>query len=181
MRCLFAGLLLLCASAAQAQQMRGSVEAKDCSPGFWSSVAAATGLVTCGSATGVSTSADYTWTGTHKFGAVFGRIGNGGSEISGATYTVAAADCGTTLIFTSASAVTVTIPASLVTGSDTCSFGVWERGAGAVSMTGTAVSAATRVSKPGWTKTSGQDAMLSIAVAAISGTTYANIMGDGAP
>lgn len=143
-------LLLLLPSIASAQQMRSPVEAKECSPGAWQSVSGATGLVTC--------------------------IG-GVSTQSGTSYTLAATDCGTTLRFTSGSAVTLTLPASLAAG---CALAVLQVGAGQVSLT--AGSGAALVSRQSYTKTSGQWALIGLTVDSNAGGSAAHyvLTGDGA-
>ena len=52
------------------------------------------------------------------------------STQSGTTYTLATADCGTTVVFTSSSGVTVTIPSTL----SNCNFAIAQRGVGSVSL-----------------------------------------------
>ena len=172
MRYLLAGLLLLCASAAQAQQMRGSVEAKDCSPNLWQSVAPATGLVTCGAPAGVDTTAAYTWTGTHTFGTVVGAV----NTQTGTTYTLAASDCGKTIRATNVSAVTITTLNSLPVG---CSIAVLQTGTGQVTIT--SGSGATLVSRNAYTKTSGQWALIGLFVESNAGGSAAQyvLTGDG--
>lgn len=72
--------------------------------------------------------------------------GGGGSTIiavttqSGTTYTLASSDCGSLINFTNASAVTVTIPATLPLG---CNIAFLQAGAGKVSVNGSAVTPAT--------------------------------------
>ena len=71
-----------------------------------------------------------TWTGAQTFGAVNG----GGNVQSGTTYTTVASDCGKTLLFTNAGAVTVTIAASIAPASGTiCIMAILQGGASKVS------------------------------------------------
>ena len=143
-------LLLLVASSAPAQQMRSPVEAKQCSPGAWQAVSGSTGLVTCMG--GVSTQ-------------------------SGATYTLAATDCGTTIRFTSGSAVTLTLPASLVAG---CALAVLQAGTGQVSLV--VGSGAGLVSRQNYSKTAGQWALIGLTIDTNVGGSAAHyvLTGDGA-
>lgn len=98
---------------------------------------------------------------------------------SGTTYTLANTDCGTVVNFTSGTAVTVTIPATLNLD---CSVNILQTGAGQVSMTGTAVTAATLHSSHSFTKTAGQYAMITIFIYQNSGgsSAIADLLGDGA-
>ena len=98
---------------------------------------------------------------------------------SGTTYTLANTDCGTVINFTSGTAVTVTIPATLNVD---CSVNILQTGAGQVSMTGTAVTAATLHSAHAFTKTGGQYAMITIFIYSNAGgsSAIADLLGDGA-
>lgn len=173
-------LLLCCSVAAQAQQMRGSVEAKDCGPGgSWQSVAAATGLVTCGSGT-VDQTATYNWTGQHTFASVLGSKGNSGTAITGSTYTFQAADCGKTVVFNPSGGVTATIPASIVPATTVCNIGVLVMSAQLVTLNGSAVTPATLLNENGYTKTSGHAGSFNgLSLLTVSGTTYAVLLGSG--
>lgn len=112
-----------------------------------------------------------TWSGTQTFGSVFGTV----TTQAGTTYTLAASDCGTEVVFTNAAAVTVTIPAALTTG---CNIAILQTtAAGQVTVTGTAVSAATLHSAHSYTKTFGQWAIIGIN---IETTGVAILTGDGA-
>ena len=150
MKYLCALMLCVLALSASAQQMRSPVEAKECSPGAWQSVSGTTGLVTCMG--GVSTQ-------------------------SGTTYTLSAADCGTTLRLTSSSPVTLTLPASLAAG---CALAVLQAGTGQVSLT--AGSGATLVSRQSYTKTGGQWGLIGLTIDANVGGSAAHyvLTGDGA-
>lgn len=118
----------------------------------------------------VQTNVANTFTATQTFAGVLGTV----STQSGTTYTLANTDCGTTVRFSSASAVTVTIPATLTVG---CNIAVLQAAAGQVTMTGTAVSAATLQSAHTYTKTFGAGAMLGVTMDASS---HAILTGDGA-
>lgn len=75
---------------------------------------------------------------------------------TGTTYTVAASDTGKHVLLTNASAITVTVPASLLAGFQ-CT---WEQGgAGQVSFSGSAVTAATLNNRQSQTKAAGQHAV----------------------
>jgi hypothetical protein len=130
---------------------------------------------------GINLANDNVWTGTHTFAAVKGNAGNSGTLVSGTTYTFVAADCGTTVVFTSGSAVTATIAASIVpTFPVSCSIGVLQAGSAKVSVNGTAVSAATLVSDGGYTGTSGTAGnQIGLLLLTVSGTAKAFLSGAG--
>lgn len=112
-----------------------------------------------------------TWSGVQTFNNVFGTV----STQSGTTYTLAATDCGTQIAFTNAAAVTVTIPAALTTG---CNIAILQTtAAGQVTVTGTAVAAATLHSGHSYTKTFGQWSIIGINIYT---TGVAILTGDGA-
>lgn len=90
--------------------------------------------------------------------------------VSGTTYTFANGDCGREKTFTSGTAVTATIPATLPLD---CNIAVLQAGAGTVSVNGTAVTAATLHSNGGLTHTAAQWSVLSINV-------YSNVGGSAA-
>lgn len=110
-----------------------------------------------------------TASGVSTFGEVLGSI----SYQSGTTYTFAAADCGTEVIFSNASAVTATIPASLPAG---CNIAVLQTGAGKVSVNGSAVTPVTLQSAHSYTGTYGVNAVIGINIRSGS---YAALTGDG--
>lgn len=121
-----------------------------------------------------------TWSGAQTFGPVYGSLGNSGSVVSGTTYTFVAADCGKTTVFTSNSAVTATIPASIVPASTVCAMAVLQAGTAKVSVDGTAVAAATLISESGFTGTSGTaGSMIGLTLATISAATRAYLTGSG--
>jgi hypothetical protein len=95
------------------------------------------------------------WSGTQTFGAIIGTV----VARSGTTDTLAAGDCGTTIEYTSASAVTVTAPNSLVIG---CHIAIVQGGAGQVTVS--AGASATLVSAHSYTKTFGQNAGIGLSV-----------------
>lgn len=70
-------------------------------------------------------------------------------------------DCGKLIKFSSATAVTVTIPAGLAVG---CQVSIEQGGAGKVSVNGTAVTAATLHSYGGYTGTAGQFAVIGVTI-----------------
>jgi hypothetical protein len=121
-----------------------------------------------------------TWSGAQTFGPVYGSIGNSGAVISGTTYTFAAADCGKTVVFTSGSAVTATIPASIVPATTMCAMAVLQAGAGKVSVNGSAVTPATLISDSSFTGTSGTaGSMIGLTLLTISAATNAYLTGAG--
>lgn len=67
------------------------------------------------------------WSGTQTFGPVVGTV----STQSGTAYTLAAGDCGTTIIFTNSSPITLTTLNSLPTG---CAVGIEQAGNGQVAI-----------------------------------------------
>jgi hypothetical protein len=112
------------------------------------------------------------WSGAQTFGSVLGAV----STQSGTTYTLAVGDCGTTILFTAASAVTVTTTSSLPMG---CSIAIEQVGGQITVATG---SGATQHSAHGFTKTFGQFAILGVFVDANAGGSAADVIitGDGA-
>lgn len=95
-------------------------------------------------------------TGTKTFSSVKGKVGNGGTPVSGTTYSMVAADCGTTIIYTNTSTNTTTIPASIApTFPEVCAVGVLQLGTAKVLVNGSAVSPATLISDQGFTGTNG--------------------------
>lgn len=117
------------------------------------------------------------FSGIQTFGVTLGKSTTQG----GTTYTFTSNDCGTMVIFTNASAVTATIPASIAPASGTmCYIGVRQDGTGQIAVNGSAVTAATLTSAHSYTKTFGQNAMIGLQVTTISATATANLVGDGA-
>ena len=110
-----------------------------------------------------------TWSNAQTFSEVLGTV----STQSGTTYTLAATDCGTEIVFSNASAITVTIPATLVTG---CNIALLQSAAGKVSVNGSAVTPATLHSAHSYTGTSAQWAIIGINIEA---TGTAILTGDG--
>ena len=107
---------------------------------------------------------------------------NGATDVqSGTTYTLVASDCGKTAIFTSSSAVTVTIPASIVPASGTsCIITVIQAGSAKVSVNGSAVTPATLVSANSYTGTSGTaGSIITLTLTTVSATTTAYLGGNG--
>jgi hypothetical protein len=113
------------------------------------------------------------WSGTQTFGAVVGSV----STQSGTTYTLAASDCGTTILFNSGSPITVTTLNSLPAG---CAIAIEQGGSGQIAIN--AGSGATQHSAHGYTKTYGLYAILGLFVDANAGGSAADfiITGDGA-
>jgi hypothetical protein len=114
-----------------------------------------------------------TWSGTQTFGSVIGKV----STQSGTSYTLAANDCGTTILFTNASASVVTTLSSLPAG---CAIAIEQQGGGQVTIA--AGVGATQHSAHSFTKTYGQYAILGLFVDANVGGSAADIIiaGDGA-
>lgn len=137
------------------------------------------GATGCSTATGTSgatlplLNGTNTFSGTQTFGSVIGTI----NTQSGTTYTLAATDCGKTILFTSASSITLTTLNSLVAG---CAIAIEQGGAGQITVT--AGSGATQHSAHSYTKTFAQYAIIGLFVDTNSGGTAADfiITGDGA-
>jgi hypothetical protein len=113
------------------------------------------------------------WSGTQTFGSAIGTV----STQSGTSYMLAASDCGTTILFTNASTITVTTLGSLPPG---CSIAIEQGGAGQVAIA--AGAGATQHSAHSFNKTYGQYAILGLFVDTNAGGSAANIIitGDGA-
>jgi hypothetical protein len=113
------------------------------------------------------------WSGTQTFGPVIGKV----STQSGTTYTLAASDCGTTILFTNSSAITVTTLNSLPAG---CAVAIEQAGTGQVTIG--AGTGATQHSAHSFTKTYGRYAILGLFVDTNAGGSAADIIitGDGA-
>ena len=113
------------------------------------------------------------WSGTQTFGPVVGSV----TTQVGTTYTLAATDCGTTILFTNPSAITVTTLNSLPAG---CAIAIEQEGAGQVTIV--AGAGATQHSAHNYTKTYGPYAILGLFVDTNSGGSAADIIvtGDGA-
>ena len=114
-----------------------------------------------------------TWSGTQNFGPVVGSVSTQG----GGTYALAAGDCGTTILFTNASPITVTTLNSLPAG---CTIAIEQQGGGQVTIA--AGAGTTQHSAHNYTKTYGQYAILGLFVDTNSGGSTADIIitGDGA-
>jgi hypothetical protein len=166
-----AGLLsvgLVGALLAQTVQKVSPVLVFTCSAGSFASALAGTGIFTCTAAP--SSSGNNTWSGTNTFGTVIGTV----TTQSGTTYTLAAADCGTTVKFTNSSPVAVTVPSSLVVG---CNIALLQTTAGG-QVTVSAGGGATFAANPhSFTKTFGQNSYLGVSVFSTSTFT---VTGDGA-
>lgn len=115
-----------------------------------------------------------TFTGAKTFGEVIGAV----TTQSGTTYTFANTDCGTEVDFTSSSAVTATIPATMPVG---CNISVLQAGTAKVSVNGSAVTPATLESHYSYTGTAGQWAIIGLNIEANSGgsSAVAVLTGDG--
>ena len=142
--------------------------------------------VTGSGGTGASLSGNNSWTGTQTFtGGIGGYKVNVGT-LSGTTCTLTSTgnagcsaitngvgDCGTFIKFTSATAVTVTIPTGLAVG---CQIAIEQGGAGKVSVNGSAVTAATLHGAHSYTGTSAQYAVIGVTMDA---SGVAVLTGDG--
>lgn len=103
------------------------------------------------------------------------------NDQSGTTYSLASGDCGRTVAFSNGSAVTVTIPQSIVPAVGTlCRIWIRQDGVGQIAVNGSAVTPATLVSAHGFTKTFGQHAEIWLDLTTIGATATAVLMGDGA-
>ena len=118
-----------------------------------------------------------TWTAAQTFGQVFSTS----RQSSATTESLAATDCGTEVIYTAATTVTVTIPQSIVPAANTnCYIGINQSGAGKVLVNGSAVTPATLVSASGFTGTSGTaGSEIALRLTTIGATTTATLFGDG--
>lgn len=117
------------------------------------------------------------WTGAQTFGEVLGAV----TTQSGTTYTFAATDCGTEVVFSNAGAITATIPATLPVG---CNISILQTGAGKVSVNGSAVAAATlhtHVASSAAVGTAGQWAVIGVNIYSNAGgsSAIAILTGDG--
>lgn len=114
-------------------------------------------------------------------GTIIPSIKGTSRTVSGTTDTLLATDCGTEVIYTSASAVTVTIPQSIVPAAGTtCDIDILQFGAGKVSVNGSAVTPATLVSAHSYTATQGTaGAVIGLNLTTVSATAYAFLTGDG--
>lgn len=113
------------------------------------------------------------WSGDNAFATVRGTV----RSVSGTTDTLSSADCGGTVVYTSASAVTVeTFTNAAPTYS--CSIAIYQKGIGAVSIANGV--SATSVSSHACTKTFGQYAILGLFVQPGAPSEW-NIGGDCAP
>lgn len=115
-----------------------------------------------------------TWSGTQTFGTTVGTI----NTQSGTTYTLAATDCGQTILFTSGSSITLTTLNSLPAG---CAIAVEQGGAGQITVANG--SGATLTSAHSYTKTfNAAGAMIGLFVDTNAGGTAAHFVltGDGA-
>lgn len=117
------------------------------------------------------------WSGSNQFAETLGA----GRTSSATTDTLAASDCGTTVFYTSNSAVTVTIPASIVPANNiVCYMNIAQMGTAKVSVNGSAVTPATLVSELGFTGTSGtQYAIIGLTLSTVSSVTLADLTGSG--
>lgn len=127
------------------------------------------------------------FTGANTFAEVLGATNATGTSGTicrqgATTCTLLATDCGTTVIFANgSSAVTVTIPASIVPASGTsCIITVIEGGTAKVSVNGSAVSAASLVSASSYTGTrAAAGAAITLTLATVASTATAYLTGDG--
>lgn len=112
------------------------------------------------------------------FATVYGRS----RDVSATTDTLSVSDCGKTIFYSSNSAVTVTIPASIVPADGTvCIISIVQVGTAKDSVNGTAVAAATLVSASSYTGTSGTAGSVIdlILTTTAAGTTTAYLTGNG--
>jgi hypothetical protein len=115
-----------------------------------------------------------TWTAAQTFAEVLSTV----STQSGTTYTLANSDCGTEIAFSSSSAVTVTIPATLPVG---CNVSMVQTGTAKVSVNGSAVTPATLHSAHSYTGTFAQWSVIGINIESNVGgsSAIAVLIGDG--
>ncbi len=112
------------------------------------------------------------WSGTQTFGPVVGSV----STQAGTAYTLAATDCGTTILFSGSTSVTLTTLNNLPAG---CAIAIEQAGTGQIVIA--AGAGATQHSAHGYTRTYGQYAILGLFVDSNVGGSAANfiITGDG--
>ena len=122
----------------------------------------------------INLSNNFVWAGAHTFAEVLGSV----APRAGTTDTLAATDCGTEVVYSSSSAVTVTIPNTLPAG---CNISVQQIGTAKVSVNGSAVTPATLRSPHSYTGTNGQYTVIGINVYSnVGGTSaLATLTGDG--
>jgi hypothetical protein len=148
----------------------------NCAAGSIVNYNSTTGVFTCTSIAGQT----LTWTAPQTFqqsttGGIQGYTAKVTTQ-SGTTYTLASTDCGTRILFTSNSAVTVTLPNSLAVG---CEVSMSQYGTSKVSVA--AASGATVNSRNSFTGTSGQYASIGVIVDQNSSGTAGvyELVGDG--
>ena len=121
---------------------------------------------------------DFDVSGTSTFHGVVGAVATqaGTACTLNSSCTSQATDCGTVILFTANSAVTVTVPATLPVG---CNIALSQVGTGQVSVS--AGAGATVYSSHSYTKTSGQHAVIGLSVETNAGGSAANVnlLGDG--
>lgn len=115
---------------------------------------------------------------THSGVETFGTVVGGGRIVSGTTDGPTAADCGTTIHFTSGSGITVTMPNNITTLQCTITF--IQEGAGQITFA--AGSGATIHNRSSFTKTAGQWGVVDMILNTNAGGTSAvyTLAGDGA-
>jgi len=124
-------------------------------------------------ATCATVSGNNNFTGTNTFGTVVGS----GRSVSGTTDTLSPADCGTVITYTSATAVTVTTLASIVSSSGVCAIQLYQHGTGIVTIADGA--GATHVSFACPTgATAGQYAKMGLEVDGNAGVSEYNVGGQ---
>ena len=117
-------------------------------------------------------------TQTYSGAKTFGEVHGGGRIVSGTTDTAAVTDCGTTIHFTSGSAITATLPNNITTLQ--CTITYLQEGAGQITFA--AASGATIRNFHSYTKTAGQWAAVDMILNTNAGGTSAvyTLAGDGA-
>jgi hypothetical protein len=123
---------------------------------------------------------------------IFGGFINGASFVDstiegtasilvGSTYSFSTADCGKTFIFTSSSAVTATVPASIVPITNVvCIITLIQGGSAKVSVNGSAVTPATLISPYSYTGTSGTlGSAISLILTTVAAVANVYLTGDG--
>jgi hypothetical protein len=142
----------------------GGVTSVTCGAGL--SGGTITGTGTCA----LNLASPNTWLATQIFGPVIAAV----STQSGTTYALSASDCGTTIRFTSATAVTVTTLAAAVVG---CAVAIQQTSAGQVTIVNGG--SATMNSADGFTKTAGPYAIIGLFVDANPGGSAAHYVLTG--
>lgn len=115
-----------------------------------------------------------TFTATQTFAGV-----NGKANVQLSSYTLAASDCGTTVIMNSSTAVTVTVPSSIIPAAGTtCNIAIQQYNVGQVAIVGSGISITSAHSYGHTFNAPG--AMVGLTLTTVGATASAVLTGDGA-